>query len=120
MKLTIPGRLPGLNEIIDAARGNKYKAAQQKQEYTNMVAWCAKAARLPRMERVDMAFYWYEPNRRRDKDNIMAGQKFILDGLVEAGVLKNDGWKQIRDVSHRFAVDPGNPRVEIELMEVGA
>lgn len=62
---------------------------------------------------------WYCKNKRKDKDNIMAGQKFIFDGLQKAGVLSNDGWKQIGDVTHRFEVDKRNPRVEIVLQEVG-
>lgn len=120
MKLTIPGRLPGLNEITDAARGNRYASAKMKKEYTELVAWYAKSARLPRLKRVDLVFTWYEPHRQRDKDNIMAGQKFILDGLVAAGVLDNDGWNQIGDITHRFRVDRNNPRVEVELIEVKA
>lgn len=118
-KLIIPGCLPGLNEIIYAARGNRYASAAQKKEYTEMIAWMAKAARLPQMNRIQVTFYWYEPNRMRDKDNIMGGQKFILDGLVKAGIIKNDGWKQIADpLLHYFDVDRGNPRVEVEIREV--
>jgi len=117
--LTIPGRLPGLNDIIDAARRSRYESAAMKKENTDMVAWIAKAARLPRMERVDLVITWHEPNRKRDKDNIMAGQKFIWDGLVEARVLPNDGWNQIGDITHRFDVDRINPRVEVEITEIG-
>jgi Holliday junction resolvase RusA-like endonuclease len=120
MKLIIPGRLPGLNDMTDAARRNRYESAKMKKEYTELVAWCAKRARLPRMERADLVVTWHEPNKRRDKDNIMAGQKFIWDGLVEAGVLPNDGWNQIGDITHRFRVDKANPRVEVELIEVKA
>lgn len=120
MKLIIPGRLPGLNDMTDAARRNRYESAKMKKEYTELVAWCAKRARLPRFDRVDVTFTWLEPNRKRDKDNIMAGQKFVLDGLVVAGVLTNDGWKQIGDVTHRFRVDKHNPRIEVELIEIKA
>jgi len=120
MKLIIPGRLPGLNDITDAARENKYASAKMKREYTDLVAWCAKSARLPRFDRVDLVITWYEPNQKRDKDNIMAGQKFILDGLVQAGVLSNDGWKQIGKVTHDFKIDRNNPRVEVELIEIKA
>ena len=120
VKFTIPGRLPGLNDMTDAARRNRYESAKIKKEYTELVAWCAKRARLPHFDRVDLIVTWYEPNMKRDKDNIMAGQKFILDGLVMVGVLANDGWKQIRDVTHRFRVDRANPRVEVELIEVKA
>ena len=117
--LTIPGRLPGLNDIIDAARRSRYESAAMKKEKTELVVWCAKAARLPRMERVDLVITWHEPNRKRDKDNIMAGQKFIWDGLVEARVLPNDGWNQIGNITHRFGVDKVNPRVEVEITEIG-
>lgn len=120
MKLIIPGRLPGLNDMTDAARRNRYESAKMKREYTDLVAWCAKSARLPRFERVDLIITWYEPNMKRDKDNIMAGQKFILDGLVQAGVLSNDGWKQIGKVIHDFKIDRQNPRVEVELIEIKA
>lgn len=118
MKMIIPGRLPGLNDMTDAARINRYESARMKKQYTELVAWYAKRAKIPHIDRVDVIFTWLEPNRQRDKDNIMAGQKFIFDGLVVAGVLKNDGWRQIGDVVHRFAVDKHNPRVEVELTEI--
>lgn len=118
MKIVIPGELPALNEIIDAAKSHWSVYRRMKEDNTNLVAWNAK--RLPKVERVDVIITWVCRNRRKDKDNIMAGQKFIFDGLKEAGTIGNDGWKQIGDVTHRFAVDKKNPRVEIELMEVSA
>ena len=119
MKLIIPGRLPGLNDMTDAARRNRYESAKMKKKYTELVAWCAKAAKLPRMEKIDLAITWYEPNKRRDKDNIMAGGlKMILDGLVVACVIKNDGWSEIGSINNHFAVDKHKPRVEVELIEV--
>ena len=117
---TIPGRLPGLNEITDAARSNKFDAAKMKKEYTELAAWCAKLAKLPRMKCIDISVAWYEPNRKRDKDNIHAGVKFILDGLVIAGVIDNDGWKQIGNINHKVLLDKDNPRVEITIQEVQA
>ncbi len=117
--LTIPGPLPGTNEVIGAARSNKYASSKQKKEYTELVAWKAREAKLPKMQRIDIAFHWYEPSKRRDKDNISGGAKFVLDGLVQAGVIENDGWKQIGDILHFFAVDKANPRVEIEITEIG-
>ena len=81
MKLEIPGRLPGLNEIIDAAKQGKGKYqpyAMMKEHYTTMIAWLAK--KLPKYEKVGLLITWHEPDRRRDPDNITAGQKFILEG----------------------------------------
>ena len=120
MKLVIGGTLPTMNEIIDAAKGSKYTFRALKEQYDNLVAWHAKAQKLQQIEKADFTITWICPDKRYDKDNIMAGQKFIFDGLQVAGVLKNDGWKQIGKVIHDFEVDRQNPRVEIEIMEVGA
>ena len=119
MKFEIPGRLPGFNEIIEAAKGGKGKYqpyAQMKETYTNMVAWLAKG--LPKFKKVALIITWYEPNRHRDPDNIMAGQKFILDGLVVAGTIPNDNQRHIQGIIHRFAVDRKNPRVEVEIVDI--
>lgn len=116
MKLIIPGTLPSLNEIIDAAKGHWNNYREMKETYTNHVAWRAK--RLPQINSADLTITWYCPNKRKDKDNIMGGTKFILDGLQKAGRIENDGWKQIRDITHRFEVDKLEPRIEIEIREV--
>ena len=116
MKLEIPGRLPGFNEIIEAAKRNPHEYARMKETCTAMVAWLAK--KLPSYEKVALVITWYEPDHRRDPDNIMAGQKFILDGLVQAGVLPGDSQKYIQGICHRFRVDRKNPRVEVEIRGV--
>ena len=116
MKLKIPGRLPGLNEIIAAAKEHFGSYANMKDEYTASIAWLAK--KLPKYEKVALIITWYEPDKRRDLDNIMAGQKFILDGLVAAGTIPNDSQKYVRGIIHRFKVDRKNPRVEVEIVDV--
>jgi Holliday junction resolvase RusA-like endonuclease len=118
VKLEIPGRLPGLNEIIDAAKQGKGKYqpyAMMKEHYTTMIAWLAK--KLPKYEKVGLLITWHEPDRRRDPDNITAGQKFILDGMVAAGTIPNDSQKHIKGIVHRFRVDRKAPRVEVEIID---
>jgi Holliday junction resolvase RusA-like endonuclease len=114
-----PGRLPGLNEIIDAAkqgRGKYQPYAIMKERYTNEIGWLAK--KLPVYERVDVTITWYEPNLRRDPDNITGGgTKFIMDGLVAGGAIKDDSQRYVNSISHQFEVDRENPRVEIILEE---
>ena len=116
MKFDIEGRLPGLNEMIEAAKSHFGAYASMKQTYTDMVAWLAK--KLPAYEKVALIITWHEPDQRRDPDNIMAGQKFILDGLVAAGTIPNDSQKYVRGIMHRFEVDRQNPRVEVEIVDV--
>ena len=120
MKITIPGTLPSLNEMINASKRNKYAYVKLKDEAIKLVVTFAKFCKLPPLpNKYDYTITWYCPNKRKDKDNVMCGQKYIFDGLQEAGYLKNDGWSQLGSVTHRFEVDKANPRVEVEILEIG-
>ena len=112
-KLVIPGEFPGLNKIIDAAKAHYHKYRELKEVNTERITWPAK--KLPEYQSVKLNITWYCKNRRRDPDNIASAVKFIFDGLVEAGVIKNDGWKENKGWENNFEVDKNNPRVEIEI-----
>ena len=101
---TIPGTLPGLNEYINAERRNKYAAAKLKKNAEALVLYLIKRLGKWRAKKpVYMIYHWYEPNRRRDMDNISSfGRKVIQDALVRAGVLENDGWAQIEGFKDCF------------------
>jgi Holliday junction resolvase RusA-like endonuclease len=120
MEISIAGRFPGLNDMIDAAKKGKGKYqpyAIMKEQYTDIVAWTAK--KLPKFNKIDIEITWYEPNASRDPDNIAAGgTKMIMDGLVKAGVIENDNRKHVNSISHKFETDRLNPRVIIEIREV--
>jgi Holliday junction resolvase RusA-like endonuclease len=118
--LTIRESLPGMNDIIDQARTNKYKSAEYKKVYTELVAWTARAQKIPKMDRIDLIITWFEGNRKRDPDNIHAGVKFILDGLVQAGVIPNDNQRHVGDITHRVRTDRERTRIEVELIETEA
>ena len=101
--------------MIDAARGSRNISAAQKKLYTGIVTWSCKACKLRPIEDLsDYTIIWYCKDRRRDKDNIMSAQKYIFDGLQEAGIIKNDGWFQIGDITHKFRLDE-TERVEVEI-----
>lgn len=119
--LTIQGTLPNLNDYINAERRNKHIAAALKRQTEHTVMMYAKSQlRGVRFTApVRMAYHWYEPNRRRDKDNVSSfGRKCIQDALVRAGILKNDGWAEIDSFSDAFSVDPKNPRIVVEIQEL--
>lgn len=116
----IPGKLPGLNEYIAAERKNKYQAAKLKRDTEKRIILAAKQqlCGVKFSCPVIMHYTWYEPNRRRDKDNIAFAKKFVQDAIVKCGVLKNDGWEEIEDFTDAFVVDARNPRVEVRIDEV--
>ena len=115
-KITIPGELPTLNEIISASKQHWGQYSSMKKDWTDDIALLAKTT-LPKLEPpINLRFTWYRRNRRVDPDNIAAaGAKLIIDGLVESDRIPNDGWKEIASISHEFEVDRSDPRVEVEL-----
>lgn len=117
---TIPGRLPGLNEYIEAERSHRLRAARMKSDAENEVMRYIRLdlgrIRVTAPVRIDYRFY--EPDRRRDKDNIAGfAHKVIQDALVKAAALKNDGWCDIIGFADSFYVDKQHPRIEITITE---
>ena len=115
---TIVGRLPGYNEL--KARCWQ-ESARRKAEAMREVQIAAMAARIrPVRGQVTVTIRCYEPNARRDVDNVTSGAgKVILDALQEIGVLQGDGRKYIAQVIYpAVEIDRKNPRVEVEIREV--
>lgn len=118
---TIESRLPGLNDYIAADRGNKYGGAKLKKTSQREVEYYIQAARLRRVRTpIWISYKFYEPNRRRDKDNIAGfAHKIVQDALVAQRVIDDDGWSEISGWTDDFAVDKKRPRVEVTLIEQG-
>ena len=120
--LTIHGRLDGFNDYITACRTNPHAGANFKARNEAAVI-SAILSQMPnvRFSRpVYMTYRWYEPDRRRDLDNVSSfGRKVIQDALVKTQVLQDDGWKNIKGFSDEFYVDRKHPRIEVEITEVG-
>jgi len=110
-------QLPGLNDFMDANRRNRYAGADMKKKWTEAVAWECKAQKIvPYQVPVTLSFMWFEPNARRDPDNIIFAKKFILDGLVMAGVIPGDTQKWIRGFNYeRWIVVKEQSRVGVQV-----
>lgn len=120
-KFIIQGRLPGLNDYIDALNSNRHKGNKLKQDTEDTIIWQIK----PQLRGVNISemvfikYEFYEPNKKRDLDNVSSfARKVIQDSLVKTGVLKNDGWKNILGSNEQFYCDRENPRIEVLLVEV--
>lgn len=57
---------------------------------------------------------YYPSGRRHDVDNTVP--KFILDGLVEGGLIEDDDSRHIKKLTLECGVDRSSPRTEIEIM----
>lgn len=113
--LTIPGDPPpSLNVQERLHWAQRYKL----RNYWATEAWKAwLAAGQPRFRRprIIIRLYFRRANRR-DPDNFTAAIKPLLDGL-KGHAFSDDDAGTIELVRAPLAVDPDNPRVEIELQE---
>lgn len=120
LKFVISGRLPGLNDIVDANRSNRFYGASQKKKETQR---CALEIIRQTSGRITQPFRlrvtWIERDLRRDPDNVAAGIKFIADALVEVGRIPNDTREFVRGIEHIFQLpDKQNPRIEVEVIQI--
>ena len=75
----------------------------------------------PKYNRIACIYTVYPKNKRSfDLGNVCCiHQKFFEDALVELGKLPDDNYNNIPLVVYQFgAVDPSNPRVEIDIIDL--
>lgn len=76
---TIAGRLPSLNDYINACRSHWSKGAALKRETEDAIIWHiisakSKGTLRPVSGPVAIAFEWHESDKRRDLDNIISAK----------------------------------------------
>lgn len=124
----ISGTLPNLNDYLQAERqtirhkgkfttkGNELKQTNQ-QVVIYAIREQLKGLKIDKP--IHITYHFFEPNRKRDLDNISAfAHKVIQDAMVKSGLIANDGWKEIIGFTDVFEVDKENPRIEVILREV--
>lgn len=118
--LIINGQLNSLNDYTRACRTNRYAGAKMKTDNEAIISLYIKMQLngLHFPGRVILDFKWFEPNRRRDPDNICFAHKFVFDALVNNGVIKGDSQKYIAGFTDEFFVDKEFPRVEVTIKAV--
>jgi hypothetical protein len=117
MTYIIKGKLLGLNEFINIACKSPYARKTAKKEEEKLISFYIKHSKkeikdYPVIIKID----YYEKDARRDFDNIIFAQKFILDAFVKQGIIKNDSRRYIKKTDSNVFVDKKNPRIEVEIM----
>lgn len=118
-KFEVLGELADLNAFIKATNSHYTVGNRVKRENTETVSHEALVNKVEpvRDYPVRVVFSWYSKDNRRDIDNVAFAKKFVLDGLVEAGVLENDSRKFVCGFADEFHIDRKRPRVEVEIIE---
>jgi len=122
-KFIINGRLDGLNEYTSANRTNPYKGGTMKTNNEDIIIWSIRQQlRNLSIDKPVLIYYrFYEPNSKRDNDNILScAAKFVQDSLVKTKVLKNDNQKCIHRYYFDTCVDALKPRIEVTITELTA
>lgn len=119
--LVIPGRLDGLNNYTAANRMNYQKGGRMKKANEEMIIWYIREqlAGVHINGPVLIYYRFYEPNRKRDNDNILScASKFVQDSLIKTHVLQDDTQKCIPHFYFDTFVDKENPRIEVRITEL--
>lgn len=120
-KVTIPMKLPSLNQYINVCRTNPYMASKFKKDIERDISVFLSG--LPKFEKpIKIHFHWVEDNRKRDIDNIAYSKKHILDAMVKCGVLTDDSRNYVTSFTDTFEF-PGKKEkkeahVDLEISEV--
>jgi hypothetical protein len=121
-----PGKVPSMNELLDGKANarqmkktwlvhkgkkpgqfkfNKYN--QIKQDWTQKVVNVVKSTGFCPTEASYFCYLVVEKTRKRDPSNVFSSAcKFIEDGLMEAGVIPNDGWNNVLGIATYIKHEP--------------
>ena len=114
--ITIPFRLPSLNQYINECRKNKFAGAKMKKDVEKDIGWYINL--LPNYKNpIKIHFHWIEENKKRDLDNVCFAKKFILDSMVKAGKLKDDNRNYVKGFADTFEYGKTS-KVILEIEEV--
>ena len=105
-QFVINEKLPTINDIIRRTNRSRYGGARLKADtdaiIKNYIYESLDAGRIKKVKKPVIILIDYYEGKRRDVDNIQSSQKFILDSLVEAGVLVDDSQKYVKQIYHRI------------------
>lgn len=102
-RIVIPYRFPSFNVYVNECRKNRFAGANMKKDIEQSIR--PYLMDLPTMKRpVRIDFVWVEQNRKRDPDNLCYARKFILDALVDCGVLVDDSWNYVKGFKDQFEI----------------
>lgn len=114
LRLCINYDFPNWNDYIAAERANRFLAAKIKKTEKEFVGWTVKE-KWTGSYPVQLTIRPHYSSKRQDLDNFR--MKGLIDGLVSAGVLKNDNLTCIQKIT-LVPVFDGRSIVEVEIEEV--
>jgi len=112
MKIVINTLPPTINKYI--GRSNIHEYQRDKKKYHKAVVMSTIGIN-PKYDncKIDVTYY-FKDKRKHDPSNY---DKMLLDGLVEANIIKDDNYNVIKEFTTKGYYDKNNPRVEVDIYE---
>jgi Holliday junction resolvase RusA-like endonuclease len=113
----IPLIPPSNNKYLgNGTKASNFKYQNEKKQWAEIIAYtCRPKPPYPIARAIVTLHYFFKDARRRDPDNYSG--KFILDGLVKAGILQDDSFAVI-DLVLKADIDPGKKGYTIIEVEI--
>lgn len=95
---------------------NRPKMNALKGKWKDFIRWFVESRGYSSLHinKCEMTFVtYYRTNRRHDVDN--SCPKFIIDGLVDGGLVIDDDMKHITSLTLKCGIDSDRPRTEIYI-----
>lgn len=118
-ELSIPQKLLQANSGQSGHWSKKSKATAKARDYAYLIARSDMYAGLlltcPWTHATARETYFFPCKAGRDERNATASTKAYWDGIVDAGLLANDMYENLRHIPPRFDIDKKNPRLVIQI-----
>jgi Holliday junction resolvase RusA-like endonuclease len=90
--------------------------AKEKLEWERIVGWCVKEQKIEPVEKANITYeFWFKDKKRRDPDNYAASAKMLQDGLVKAGILPDDNFNHVPELTIKQGGISKQPYILIHL-----
>ena len=121
--VTVLGQLSGLNELLAGRmfvpKVKRYVNRVKQNNDRQCIYYIREQLKGVKIEKpIAIHYDIYAQDKRHDRMNIAsATDKSFQDALQLCGVIKNDGWDDVIDITFNFYLDRENPRTEVTITE---
>ncbi len=96
--------------------------ANFKKDIETVIGWAIKQALVmrtlkPVKKPCVIEIDWHEATKKRDADNVQSSQKFVLDAMVQNGILQNDSRRYVKQIYHQI-IDDSVDYVVVRIREI--
>lgn len=115
-------RINGIPMSLNVYRNaHYYQLNKEKETWEKVVAVSVQEQQIKKVERCRITFeFYFKDKRKHDPDNYSASAKFLLDGMVKAGVLDDDNFSVIEELSLKQGGISKEPYILIHLEDSDA